>query len=298
MTVKLLRAVLAFALACCASAADAQLRSASGFVEVWPGTLPVVLSAPHGGTNKPPDVPDRTYGTMNLDSFTRPLAYAMREAFIKKCGAAPTLVVCLMSRTKVDCNRDIVEGAQSNRVAEQVWREFNDAIIAAEKSVLSNHPHGLYFDIHAHGHEAPHVELGYGLTAAQLRLPDEKLNAPELERRSTVRLLSEKSPVTFAELMRGASGLGALLEARGIAAKPSSQRVAKEGEKYFSGGYNVRTHGSSDGAGLDAIQLETPGAVRSTREAREKFAAALADATVEYLAKHYAMKLPSVEAPR
>lgn len=274
-----------------ADAEDKPTLSPSGFVEIWPGTLPVVLSAPHGGTEKPTDIPDRTYGKTNLDGFTRPLAYAVRAAFIKRYGQAPPLVVCLISRKKVDCNRELLEAAQGNPAAEKIWHEFQDAIKAAEAAVLRKNEHGLYFDIHAQGNPGSRVELGYGVTAEELGWPDAKLNAPEVARRSTVRLMDEASPTTFAELMRGPLSFGALLEQRSIAATPSPQRPLKEGILYFNGGYNVRTHGSSDGKGLDAIQLETPMTVRRTAEDRERFARAVVDASGEYLLKHRGMKL-------
>ena len=282
--------LLVSALLSAEEAATPQL-SPSGHVEIWPGTLPIVLSAPHGGTSKPANIPDRTYGKMNLDSYTRPLAYAMREAFLAEFGEAPPLIVCLLSRRKVDCNREIGEAAQGNPIAEKVWHEFQDAISAAEKSVLRRHKRGLYFDIHAQGNPGSRVELGYAMTAEELGWPDAKLNAPEHARRSTVRLLDADAPATFAELLRGPHSLGALLEQRGIPATPSPQRPLKEGILYFNGGYNVRAHGSADGKGLDAIQLETPMNLRRTPEDRERFARALADATAEYLLRHRGMRL-------
>jgi hypothetical protein len=274
-----------------ASAEDKPQLSPSGYVEIWPGTLPVVLSAPHGGTEKPTDIPDRPYGQKNLDGFTRPLAYAVRESFIKKYGEAPPLVVCLLARRKVDCNREIGEGAQGNAKAEKVWHEFQDGIKAAEKLVLEKNPHGLYLDIHAQGNPGSRVELGYAMTAEELGWPDEKLNAPEVAQRSTVRLLDEVSPTTFAELMRGPLSFGAMLEQRGVPATPSPQRPLKAGMAFFSGGYNVRAHGSADGKGLDGIQLETPITVRRTEEQRAHFAQAVVDAAEEYLLKHRGMRL-------
>ena len=265
--------------------------SASGYVEIWPGTLPVVLSAPHGGTEKPPEVPDRAYGKGTLDANTRPLAYAIREAFSRRFGAAPPLVVCLMARRKVDCNREIREAAQGNAIAERVWHEFQDAITAAEAEVLQKHAHGIYFDIHGHGHPSARVELGYGLNAEELSWPDIKLNAPEVAAHSTVRLLDAASPSTFAELVRGPQSFGAMLEQRGIRAVPSPVNALKAGELFFGGGYNVQTHGSGDGKGLDAIQIEAPEILRRTPEAREALARAIVDATAEYVEKHRGVKL-------
>lgn len=290
-------AVAAATAAATAAAAEKPRLSPSGYVEIWPGTLPVVLSAPHGGEAKPAGIPDRTRGTMTRDGYVRSLAYATREAFRRRYGEPPQLVVCLLSRRKVDCNREIAEGAQGNPAAEAVWREYHAALDEAERAVLARHPHGLYFDLHSHGHAEPRVELGYGLTAADLARPAAELNDPALARRSTVRLLAEASPDTFADLMGGPRSLGALLEQRGIPATPSPKRPLKAGVAYFSGGYDVRTHGSSDGRGLDAVQLETPLSVRRTAEVRDAFGRAVADAASEYLLLHYRMKLGAGAPP-
>lgn len=289
--ISLLVTLGALALGFPAGAQDQPQLSATGYIEIWPGSLPVVLSAPHGGSEKPADIPDRAYGKTNIDGFTRPLAYAVRDALTKKFGQAPPLIVCLLSRRKVDCNREIEEAAQGHPIAEKVWYEFQDGIMAAEKAVLAKHDHGLYFDIHAQGNPGSRVELGYAITAEELGWPDAKLNAPGVAERSTVRLLDKASPTTFAELLRGPLSFGALLEQRGIAATPSPQRPLKAGILFFNGGYNVRTHGSTDGRGLDAIQLETPITVRRTPEQRENFSRALADAVEEYLFRHRGMKL-------
>ena len=90
--------------------------SASGFIRHWPGELPIVLSVPHDGAAKPADIPDRTSGVTVRDSYATALGHALRDALYARFGQAPQLVVCELSRKKVDCNREIAEGAAGQPV--------------------------------------------------------------------------------------------------------------------------------------------------------------------------------------
>ena len=117
--------------------------SASGFIRHWPGELPIVLSVPHDGAAKPADIPDRTSGVTVRDSYATALGHALRDALRTRFGQAPQLVVCELSRKKVDCNREIGEGAAGQPQAEQVWREYHACVDAAEAAVLANQAAGI-----------------------------------------------------------------------------------------------------------------------------------------------------------
>src|SRR5947207_5482280 len=80
---------------------EAPRVSATGYIEYWPGTLPIILSAPHGGTSQPKELPDRNYGKIMRDTNTIELAEAMRAALRKQFGAAPALIVCKVTRHKL-----------------------------------------------------------------------------------------------------------------------------------------------------------------------------------------------------
>ena len=47
------------------------------YIEFHPGSLPIIISAPHGGNLIPSEIPDRTYGTMVTDSNTKELTLAL-----------------------------------------------------------------------------------------------------------------------------------------------------------------------------------------------------------------------------
>lgn len=267
--------------------------SASGYIKYWPGDLPVVISAPHGGTKKPGDIPDRTSGVTVLDGYSAALATAMRDAMRQRFGQAPHLIICELARTKVDCNREIEEGSQGDKKSEQVWHEYHHFIDEAEKAVLAKHPHGMYFDIHSHGHEKKRVEIGYLLKREDLALSDDQLNAdPKIAARTSIRALDQLSPASFSELVRGPTSLGGLLESRGIPAVPSPTAILENDDLYFNGAYDVLAHGSRDKAQLDGAQLETPIQIRDTPERRAATGKALAESVDIYFEKHFGMKLP------
>ena len=47
------------------------------YVEFHPGSLPIIVSAPHGGDMVPMEIPDRTYGTTVTDSNTKEITLAI-----------------------------------------------------------------------------------------------------------------------------------------------------------------------------------------------------------------------------
>ncbi|MGA0133313.1 MAG: hypothetical protein ACO3ND_03030 [Opitutales bacterium] len=272
-------------------------KGESGYVRHWPGELQVVLSVPHDGAARPADIADRKTGVIVRDTHAAALATAIRDAMRARFGRAPHLVVCDLSRRKVDCNREIKEGAQGDPAAEKVWKEYHATIDEAERDVLRRTPYGLYLDVHSHGHPKKRMELGYLLTAEDLRQPDEKLDHDKAYRlKSSIRWLAERTQAGFSELVRGRSSMGGLLEERGVAAVPSHLQRPEKEEPYFNGAFDVAAHGSRDKAQLDGIQLEVPGPMRDTEEHRGATAKAVAEAVEAYFRIHFRTELRPKDA--
>jgi hypothetical protein len=290
--VPLCLALVALVAAAAEPVAETPRVSASGFIRHWPGELPIVLSVPHDGAVKPADIPDRTSGVTVRDSYAAALGHAVREALRARFGKAPQLVVCELSRKKVDCNREIAEGAAGQPKAEQVWREYHACIDEAEAAVLTRSKHGLYLDLHSHGHPKPRIEIGYLLKGSELRLADERLdNDPAVAARSSIRWLSQRTPAKFSELLRGETSLGGLFAARGVPSVPSPREVLLLDDPYFNGAYDIEAHGSRDKSQLDAAQLEVPGLMRDTPAHRAATAQAIAESLDVYFARHFGVKL-------
>src|SRR4051794_11480332 len=130
------------------------------YIEYLAGDLPVILSAPHGGRERPEELPDREQGTYAFDTNTQELARAVADELHARTGHWPHVILCRLHRRKVDCNREIVEAAAGDPLAEQAWREFQGFIDAARATVVGQHGRGLYIDLHGHGHPQQRLELG------------------------------------------------------------------------------------------------------------------------------------------
>jgi len=137
----------------CQLPALAGAQEVEKYVEINPGTLPVILLAPHGGSLKPEGVAERRFGKFLTDANTADLTRRIADAMLEKYGARPVSILCLMHRSRVDCNRELEEAAQGDPVAAAVWERFHGAAAEARKRVSQMHGAGLVLDIHGHRHD-------------------------------------------------------------------------------------------------------------------------------------------------
>ena len=271
------------------TAADSVYYGRKHYVAYFPGNIPLIISAPHGGGLTPSEIPDRTYGTTVTDDFTIETTMALRRAIFDYIGVFPHVIVSYLKRTKLDPNRDLDEAAQGNVYAEQAWREYHDFIDQAEDSVTARFGKGFYVDIHGHGHAIHRLELGYLLSASDLAQSDNTLNAAIYVEKSSIRALAQSIPVDFSGLLRGYNSLGSLIARQGIRAIPSSDEPSPgSGNPYFSGGYSTARHGSRTTGRISGVQIEAyRTGLRDTGENRLKYARALTRALDQYFRNFY-----------
>lgn len=267
---------------------------AAGYVEYTPGSAPLVLVAPHGGTLSPNGLPDRSCGgcVTVTDLNTQELARAVADTFLARTGVRPHLIVNRLHRRKYDGNRDRDEATGGTRALDTTWLWMHAAIDSARQRIQLANTRGLLIDVHGHGHDIPRLELGYLLSASSLRQDDATLTATAAMGASSVARLAtdaRQSSDRGVALLRGPNSLGALLGARGVPAVPSPADPApRAGEEYFSGGYNTARHGSLNGSALDAVQIESHlTGIRDSAASRGAFAAKLVDALLVFLDRHY-----------
>lgn len=263
----------------------------SAWVTSSDGTIPLVIVAPHGGELAPSELPDRDCAacvTLN-DANTQALAVEIAAAFERRTGKRPFLVLNRLHRRKFDANRDQGEATDGYAPLAPLWSLFHQRIDSSKARALRLHARALLIDLHGHAHTVPRLELGYLLTAANLRLSDTVL-APLLFA-SSIAGLDSSSAVgdSGVALLRGPRALGTRLALLGYPAVPSASDPAPlPTESYFNGGYNTSRHGSIAGGAVDAVQIECNfTGVRDTAISRTAFAEALVTALLAFLADHY-----------
>jgi hypothetical protein len=269
----------------------------SQYIEYVAGNLPLIFAAPHGGHLTPGEIPDRTpalcggTATTGNDTNTQELTRAIQAAFGP--GKYPHVVFNRLHRLKLDANRDLTEGACGDAEAEFAWHEFHDFIALAKTRVLSDSGKGWFTDVHGHSHAVARLELGFLLASSDLLLPDATLDASSAyEDKSSIRTFSAQSPLSFAALLRGATGLGTLLGNAGYPGTPSQQDPAPAaGEEYFNGGYNTVEHGCRAGGNICGVQIEHHFAgVRDSETNRNKYAVALAGVYTTFLSQNFGIQ--------
>src|SRR5262245_25104310 len=70
------------------------------YIEYVAGDLPLIISAPHGGRDRPEELPDRAEGTFAFDTNTQELARAVGDELHARTGGWPHLIICRLHRRK------------------------------------------------------------------------------------------------------------------------------------------------------------------------------------------------------
>ncbi len=280
-----------------------QLDPATGFyfgsyewAEWRPGTLPVVLSAPHGGDIEPEVIPDRSgSGIVTVrDSRTIETTEAAAAALEDLTGERPHVVILHLRRTKLDANRALPEAALGDPNAGRAWAEYHALIDSAKARVIADNGAGLYLDMHGHGHRVQRLELGYLLNSTELETRDDATLDAQDGFDTSMRALGERTTEPFSAILRGPESFGGLLEPQAIPSVPSPrwpdpQVDTPDGrESFFSGGYSTQRHGSLNGGTIDGIQIEHNfSGIRDTAGNRASYAEELAEVVKLWIDRWY-----------
>jgi N-formylglutamate amidohydrolase len=236
----LLAPIFAPAAAC---AARAESPTPDDLVLVRQGTLPIILTVPHGGREAIPGVAPRdTLGKPSggrgfvtvTDTNTDRLALGIAAEIRALTGKEPYLVMAKFKRTFVDPNRP-PEVAVDIPAARPYYDRYHQAVRRFVDEVRAKSPAGLLVDVHGQKKD-PTVVIGgtqNGRTVARL-----------LERAGIAAVTGPNS------IFGGLAG-------NGLDVFPSND-VAPEGSgenRGYSGGYTVATY-SQNADGIDAVQME------------------------------------------
>jgi N-formylglutamate amidohydrolase len=235
-------------------------------VTALPGGLPILLTAPHGGSDAIPGVPPRLMGSVLQDARTDEITEGLADRLASLLGARPYTVMARFHRRYVDANRPPDEALESPEA-----RPYYDAYHAAVRRFVDEirdryQDAAILLDVHGQAQAPDTVFRGTrdGLTVAGM-----------LARRGVEALIGPKSI------------LGRLGEGGYTVFPPNTPPGDPSEDARYFGGYTVTTYGSHNPDGIDAVQVELGSTLRMDGR-REQVADDLAQAIAvfyhEYLA--------------
>lgn len=235
-------------------------------VEIRRGSLPIILSAPHGGGLPIAGVPERIGAGVEKfakvrDERTSELTEKIAAALDRRLKGQVHVVIARFDRKYLDVNRP-ASGAYESPAVKPVYDAYHAALAAACSAVERDWGHGLLVDIHGQSAEPRAIFRG---TA---------------ERRTLAHLIDRFG----AEALDGPRSVSGALEVLGYKVVPAGGSSDAE-DRRFNGGHIVRTYGSGQGGTIDALQLEFGSQLRS-RAALDQTATDTASAIETFAASY------------
>jgi len=120
------------------------------YFEFAKGSVPVILSCPHGGYKKPKRIPDKINGLMIADKNTYFIAKLIIN-LLKKKGIDIYYILNKIHRSKVDLNRPPHSSSAFNKTsteANNIFHAFHDQLNKASQECLVQFDKALVIDFH------------------------------------------------------------------------------------------------------------------------------------------------------
>lgn len=120
------------------------------YIEYNRGSIPLIISVPHGGTTKFDHIPRRTNGIHGIDKDTIKLAHELIEK-IKNIFKfkTPSYIISKIHRAKIDFNRNPSEAFdQESELAKRIYRFYHNKIEELILYNLETFNYSMLMDIH------------------------------------------------------------------------------------------------------------------------------------------------------
>ena len=122
------------------------------FIEFSKGTIPIILSVPHGGVLEVSTIPNREHGIKGIDKNTIEIARELIEIIHKISGSnseTPSFVFSHIARIKVDINRPKSKAFDKNsELAGSIYLDYHQKIIDFISYNLKSFNRSILIDIH------------------------------------------------------------------------------------------------------------------------------------------------------
>lgn len=257
------------------------------FIEYIPGNLPIILVAPHGGYLEPSDLP--IIGSHGRDNGTLETTLVLMDSIMGITnGCRPHVIINHLYANYMNPTMEIDSAAGTNADARQAYEDFHQFIRDAKKEITQTTGKGHYFEMHGNGHSQMWTEMGLGVSPTYLAQSDSIIETRKIY--STVKNLCTVGGANFLEVLKGATSMGGLLQAKGWKSTTSPAYPAPAAGSFFYAGYNTWLHGSKDSGTIDATHVENYYVFMQTNQ-RNEYAGDLADCIKQFMNIHYGLAL-------
>jgi len=234
------------------------LFSETKLIRAYSGNCPIILSAPHGGKSKNIilGVPLRKGKGVKLfrylsDVNTDEIADTTAKILSGKYRLKPYIVIADFSRRQLDVNRERKD-AYENESMRLYYESYHSILRGYVKQCREKFGKCILIDIHGQSRNDSAVYRG-------------------TRKGKTVAALIKRSG---AEAVFGKNSVTGFLEKKKYRVLPKNSFD----EKIFQGGYIIKTYGSNNAEGVDAIQIEFGGDYRKKGRVLYSTSADLAEA--------------------
>jgi len=243
------------------------------------GTMPVILTCPHDGSESPAKVKERTNAETaagcnfksGQDTETAGITEAVAQKILNVSGLSPYVVIARFHRKFIDANRRAT-CAFTDSDAQPFYDEYHNRISGYITQILNqNQSHGFLFDIHGTGvidDDPADVYLGTANGSTLL---------PGFDRRSLFMQHGLHGLLKWARHQTGIGGIGPVFQYR---VSPENETTTETGE--VNGGFTVRNYGTL----INSIQVELASTVRNDSEKRAFVVEDLAFAIINFVRRH------------
>ena len=212
------------------------------------GTMPVILTSPHGGSETPASVSERTDAATpagcdfvnTRDNETATITEAVAQTILDLTGLSPYVVIARYHRRFIDANRSR-NCAFNDPDAQPFYDEYHNRISSYINQILDqNQGRGFLFDIHGtRVIEEDPADIYLGTANGESLLPD-------FERRNLFMQHGPHGLLTWARHPTGTGGLGPVFQYR---VSPANETATETSA--VNGGFTIRNYGAL----LNSIQI-------------------------------------------
>lgn len=242
------------------------------------GTIPLLITAPHGGSGAPDSVSIRTGVDSNgvaiedfnivKDSWTKSIAKDIQAKYVQKYGGVPYLVAADFHRKYIDANRPEHQAFESE-TARIYYDTYHNKINEFIADIQQKFGQGLLLDIHG-----------------QAQHPDKILRGT----RNGYAVENLVGKYGWDAIV-GNQGIFGLLAQQGFSLQPTNSQIPNNSnltpESSLSGGTTIKFNGSHNAFGIDAIQFELGSNIRFSSAERALFADHMADNIRTFMKTYY-----------